>query len=64
VRRQQYPPRTRIAGRDEGVPRRVPMHAHPLGIIEQRAPQAPVIEDETERLDQIRRDPKTGGETQ
>ena len=40
------------------------MQAHPCGIIEQRPPQPPVVEDKAERLDQIDRDAKARGEAQ
>jgi hypothetical protein len=40
------------------------MHVHPCGIIEQRPPQPPIVEDKTEGLDQVHLDRKTGGETQ
>ena len=37
---------------------------HLCGIIEQRPPQPPVVEDKTEGLDQVDLDPETGGEAQ
>ena len=40
------------------------MHAYPCGIIEQRSPQPPIVEDKTEGLDQVDLDPETGGEAQ
>ena len=39
-------------------------NAHVCGIIEQGPLQPPVVEHETERLDQIDRDPETGGEAE
>src|SRR5207248_11316931 len=40
------------------------VHAYPCGIIEQRPPQPPIIEDKTEGLDQVDLDPETGREAQ
>jgi hypothetical protein len=40
------------------------IYAHPCGIIEHRAPQPPVVEHKTERLDQVDRHRKTRGEAQ
>ena len=39
-------------------------NARACGIIEQGPLQPPVVEHETERLDQIDLDPETGGKTQ
>ena len=40
------------------------MHAYPCGIIEQRPPQPPIVEDKTEGLDQVELDAETGGKAQ
>ena len=62
--RQQDKPRIGLPRGDERGPGRVPRHRGECGIIERRALQPAVVEQEAQRLDEVDRDAETGGQAQ
>src|SRR5579863_10206015 len=62
--REEDQPGARVALRQEGAPRGMATDRRPCDIIERGAAKPPVVEQETERLDQIDLDRKAGGQAQ